>query len=109
MAKTHELYIQNYLNEHKSESFISTELIDILLQQYPTLTPNNCRRIINNALCHNIISSSSPITFSNNQHAYFSTESPSGYEVLANSIKKYKQALHRVIFALERNSGILTY
>lgn len=59
MAKTHELYIQNYLNEHKSESFISTELIDILLQQYPTLTPNNCRRIINNALCHNIIASSS--------------------------------------------------
>lgn len=109
MAKIHEIYIQNYLNEHKSESFISTELIVILLQQYPNLTSNNCRRIINNALGHNIISSSSPITFSNNQYAYFSTESPSGYEVLSNSIKKYKKALHRVIFALERNSGILTY
>lgn len=109
MAKTHEIYIQNYLNEHKNESFISTELRDILLQQYPTLTTNNCRKIIHNALSHNMISSSSPITFSNNQYAYFSTESPLGYEVLSNSIKKYKQALHRVIFALERHRGIITY
>jgi hypothetical protein len=109
MAKLHEIYIQNYLSEHTSESFISTELIAILLQQFPTLTANNCRKIINNALGHNMISSSAPITFANNQYAYFSTESPTGYEVLANSIKKHKQSLHRVIFALERNGGILTY
>jgi hypothetical protein len=59
MAKSHEIYIQNYLSKHTSESFISTELIDILLQQFPTLTANNCRKIINNALGHNMISSSS--------------------------------------------------
>lgn len=109
MAKEHEIYLQNYLNEHKCESFISTELIAVLLQQYPALNVNNCRRIINNALKSNMISSSDPITFLNNQYAYFSTGSLSGYEVLSNSIRKHKQALHRVIFALERNRGVLTY
>lgn len=109
MAKIHEIYIQNYLNEHKCKSFIGSELIDILLQKYPNLTTTNCRRIINNAVSHNRISSSKPITFSNKQYAYFSTDSQAGYGVLSNSIKKHKQSLHRVIFALERNDGILTY
>ena len=109
MAKAHEKYIQDFLDERNNESFIGTELADILKQKYPELTATNCRRIINNALTHGLISSSKPITFANNQYAYFSKNTVLGYEILSNNIKIYKKALHRVIFALERNKGILTY
>lgn len=63
MAKAHEKYIQDFLDEHSNESFIGTELADILKQKYPEVTATNCRRIINNALIHGLISSSKPITF----------------------------------------------
>lgn len=109
MAKEHELYIEKFLDEHSDTAFIGGEIVDILKKEYPELTDANCRRIINNACMHEKIASSKPLTFANNQYAYFSKGTALGYKILANAIRKYKKPLHRVIFALTRNGGMLSF
>lgn len=109
MATKHEDFITHFLEQHKNKSFIGTELIDVLQKQYPELSSENCRRIIHNASKHDKITSSKPITFANNQYAYFSNSNDFGYKILSNSIREHKKALHRIIFALERNHGVLTF
>ncbi len=109
MAKEHELYIEKFLDEHSDTAFIGGEIVDILKKEYSELTDTNYRRIINNACMHEKIASSKPLTFANNQYAYFSKGTAPGYKILANAIRKYKKPLHRVIFALTRNGGMLSF
>lgn len=47
--------------------------------------------------------------FEKDQYAYYSKKSNYDYRLFAEVIRKYKSALHRVICALERNGGILTF
>ena len=109
MATIHENYLKQFLDKHNNQSYLGTQLIDILHEQFPELTQTNCRRIIYNALQHALIRSSAPMTFGNNQYAYFSEATDFGYEILSEHIQTYKKALHRVIFALFRNNGVLTF
>lgn len=108
MAAYHEGYLQKFLRKNKKDAYLSTELIEVLKHEYPDLEAANARKIISSAKKNRLINCSNPITFLNNQYAYFSEFELLDYSIIKNSIKKYKKNLHRVIFALERNKGIIT-
>lgn len=109
MAKEHEEFIANFLDANEKKAYLGSELKTILKNRYSELTDNNCRRIIKKAVDTNRINSSFPLVFEKNQYAYYSKKSNYDYRLFAEVIKKYKSALHRVIYALERNGGILTF
>lgn len=108
MAIIHEEYIRNYLDKNKEKSFIGSELYKILMRKFPTITEANCKNVLHRAVEKKLIISSNPITFENNQFAYYSIKSKTGYPILENSIRTHKASLHRIWFALGRNKGILS-
>lgn len=107
MAKEHEFFIENFLNMDSTKAYMGSELKAILQKKYPLLTDNNCRKIIHDTVKNKRCNSSYPLVFEKNQYAYFSVKSVFDYKLFAENIKKYKLPLHRVIYALERNKGIL--
>ena len=108
MARIHEEYIQKFLDRNVGKSFLGSELVSKLKQEFPELSDSNSKVALNRAQKNHLISSSNPLKFANNQYAYFSNKSEFGYSVLADSIRNHKKALHRALYALERNNGELT-
>lgn len=108
MARIHIDFVKDYLEKNSGKSFIGMELTTLLKDQFSEISDNNAKLILNRAVKNKSISCSNPITFVNNQYAYFSNGTKLEYGVLADNIKKFKKALHRTIFALKRNGGILS-
>lgn len=107
MSKEHEEFLIKFLLDNKDKSYIGKELSVILLEEYSDLSIGNARKIISNACKKNMIKNSHPIKFANNQYAYFTNKNNLEYKNIKNSIRKHKGNLHRVIYALERNGGII--
>lgn len=103
-----ELFIENYLNEHK-RFVLSSELIDVLMKKFNGLTNDNARKVISNLNKKQIIVSSEPIKFSNNSYAYALKNKKVNYKNLEDLIKKEKKQLYRAICLIKRQKNILTY
>jgi len=106
MAQVHEKFINNYL--YKKSALLSTQLISAVKKEFPNCNETNIRKIISNAAKKGLINSSAPMTFGNNQYAYFSANKNLSYEILRHLIQEHKPTLFRVITALRLNKGILT-
>lgn len=108
MSKVHVRFLVSYLNEHKNVAFLGSDLLKKLISYYPELSEANGRKIISNCKAKGLIDSSEPVSFDNNQYAYFAVGSEKNYQLYKELIKKYKQQLFRVIYALRRNKNILS-
>lgn len=106
MAQVHEKFIKNYL--YKKPAILSTQLISAVKKEFPNCNETNIRKIISNTAKKGLINSSAPMTFGNNQYAYFSANKKLSYEILRHLIQEHKPTLFRVITALRLNKGILT-
>lgn len=106
MAQVHEKFIKNYL--YKKPAILSTQLISAVKKEFPNCNETNIRKIISNTAKKGLINSSAPMTFGNNQYAYFSANKKLSYDILRHLIQDHKPTLFRVITALHLNNGILT-
>lgn len=103
-----EKYIIEYLKINK-KFVISSELIEALEKKFPDITNANARKIISNLSKKKEISSSSPITFSNNNYAYAYKNKKANYNNLKELVKKHKKKLYRAICLIKRQKGLITY
>lgn len=108
MAKEHEKYLVSFLDRNKAKSYIGSELSKILISKFNELSEENARKVISNCYKKKLILSTKPITFQNNQYAYFSSNAVINYFLFKHNIEQYKPHLFRVIFALKRKSGIIS-
>lgn len=108
MSKHHIEWLVDFINSYKDKSFIGSELKECLMKQFVNLTDSNARKIISNCLNDELIKSTKPIKFGNNEYVYYSLKATNIYEIIKPNIKKYKPQLYRAIFALKRNEGILS-
>lgn len=106
MSNIHETIIEKELK--KEGACLSSDLIKCINKKDPLCRKENARQIISRMKKAGKIKSSFPITFGNNQYAYFSNDQDFGYTTLKNLIKNNKQSLFRVIQALKRANGMLT-
>jgi hypothetical protein len=107
MAIIHEEFIKSYFEKNPNEVLIASDIYEILKKSFP-ITDENCRKVLSNCALRGYIRNSNPIYFGNKQYAYFSPNQKKEYKVLKECICEHKKYLHRVIFALERNGGILS-
>lgn len=106
MAQVHEKFIKKYL--YGKSAVLSTRLISAIKKEFPQCNETNIRKIISNAAKKGLINSSAPMTFGNNQYAYFSADKNLSYEMLIPLIKEHKPTLFRIITALRLNDGMMT-
>lgn len=109
MAQKHEKWIVDFLNDNKTNSYIGSDLKKVLIDKFPDLNDAYARKIISDCFRKKIINSTDPVKFGNNEYVYYSVLAENKFDLLKDNIKKYKPKMHRVIFALKRNSNILSY
>ncbi|MCH5191586.1 MAG: hypothetical protein J1F23_05415 [Oscillospiraceae bacterium] len=109
MSQVHEKWIVDFLNNNTESSYIGSELKKFLIDEFPTLKEANARKVISDCIKKGIIKSTAPIKFGNNEFVYYSVQAKNRFELFKHNIKKYKPKLHSAIFALKRNSGIISY
>lgn len=109
MSQVHQTWVVDFLNRNSGNSYIGSELKRLLINEFPTLKESNARKVI--SICHKkgIIKSTEPVKFSNNEFVYYSVLAENNFGLFRQNIRKYKPKLHRAIYALKRNSGILSY
>jgi len=108
MSSKHNEYLVGYLERHKETAFLGSDLLKVLLSQFPELNESSGRKIISQCKTKGLIQSSEPVKFSNNQYAYSSIHSTKGYSLYKNAIKQHKHQLFRIVYALNRNNHILS-
>lgn len=91
----------------KNTVYVADELYKILIDEF-SISNENARKILSNAVKNDVIKNSAPITFGDNKYAYFSNKCENSYGLLADKIKKCKPSLFRIILAFSRNDNILT-
>lgn len=103
-----EVFVENYL-KMKNRFVLSSELIYAITKTFPMVSNSYARKIISNLNKKGIITSSCPITFSNNNFAYATKNKKVNYKNLEELIKKEKKQLYRAICLIKREKNILTY
>lgn len=108
MSSKHNEYLISYLEKQKESAFLGSDLLKVLLSQFPELNDSSGRKVISQCKKRSLIKSSEPVKFSNNQYAYSSIQSIKGYDLYKNVIKQHKPQLFRIVYALNRNNHILS-
>lgn len=108
MAKIHENYIMK-LFINNTIVLTGSELSNKICNEFPNCTPENSRKIIQNAVKKNIISSSKPMTFGKNQYAYYSIFHELSNSDIKELLKQNNKSISRVVERLEQNGGIISY
>lgn len=111
MAKEHEEYLVTFLDKNRKRSYTGQELKERLKDKYPQLSDDGARKALSRCAAQKRICSTKPVTFLRGQYAYFSVKANRNRNgrLFENSIKEYRTDLHRVIYALKRGSGVLSY
>jgi len=108
MAKEHEVFLNTIFSKNTTKVIVAEKLGKLLCEKFPETTKANVRKIIENAYNSGIMKCSKPMTFGNNQYAYFSRKRAITYNLFKSTIKEYKPALYRVITKLFINGGIIS-
>jgi len=108
MAKEHEVFLNTIFLKNTTKVIVAEKLGKLLCEKFPETTKANARKIIENAYNSGIMKCSKPMTFGNNQYAYFPRKRAITYNLLKSTIKEYKPALYRVITKLFINGGIIS-
>lgn len=103
-----EIFVEEYLKT-KERFVLSSELIYVIMKEFPMVNNNYARKIISNLNKKGIITSSCPITFSNNNFAYASKNKKVNYRNLEDLIRQEKKQLYRAICLMRRERNIITY
>lgn len=108
MGKKHEKYLMD-LFETNNMVFTSSELIDILCENFKDCTRVNARKIIQNSTKKGIMKSTNPLTFGKNQYAYYSNNLSFSFNLVKDILKHNRPGLYRVLNRIEENQGLISY
>ncbi|MCE3297079.1 MAG: hypothetical protein K0R65_2793 [Crocinitomicaceae bacterium] len=92
----------------KGKFLVSSELCKELISKFG-ITESNARKIIERSAAKEIIISSKPLSFSKGQFVYFLPGQVLSKDRIKEISKKYRPSLYRLLEALDRNEGILSY
>lgn len=95
------------LFENLNTVFIASELIEKVCNKF-NVKNNYARQIISRAHKKGIIKSSEPFQFENKQYYYMHVKGNLNYNTLFEICKKYKKPLHRLLWLLEMNNGVIS-
>lgn len=109
VAKSKNQY-DNFLIETltKNKYKVSTELIDLLVNEFK-ITNVYARKIVERTTKSGFIISSTPLTFSKGQFAYFLPGERLSKDKIKEICKKYRPALYRLLESIDTNDGIVSY